>query len=382
MKTTLQSVATVLACMMSVIAPALGDTVDKHVALPIGKDMNYVTARPEGFKEGDAAPVVIALGGGPQTAQMAMAALSAIEGPALSKGWVVIAPSTPDARLFCTGAEEFVPALLRDVRTWVRPEGNKFHILGFSNGGNSAFRLAINWPEQFHSVLVMPGQVMNEDWPRFERMRAIPVRAWVGANDTVVWTDGAAKLEREGKKLKMDVQVQTIANEGHMIRSVSGAKLVETLEGFRVKEGTLAGPALAVLNMLDEFHEAASKAEEAKYFALFAPEGVFIGTDAGERWNVEEFRAYARPFFSKGRGWTYKPRAGTRHVDVSADGQMAWFDELLDNDKYGLCRGSGVARMISGRWRICQYHLTVPVPNELLDRVAKLIKLETKKPGK
>jgi hypothetical protein len=133
----------------------------------------------------------------------------------------------------------------------------------------------------------------------------------------------------------------------------------------------------AVLAMLDRFHTAASKADADGYFGLFAPEGVFIGTDAGERWTVEQFKAYAAPYFAKGTGWTYVPRAGRRNVDFSPDGTVAWFDEILDHAKYGVCRGTGASRQIDGQWRVVQYHLTIPVPNELAERVVKMIKAQS-----
>ncbi|MBX3402622.1 MAG: nuclear transport factor 2 family protein [Phycisphaeraceae bacterium] len=131
-----------------------------------------------------------------------------------------------------------------------------------------------------------------------------------------------------------------------------------------------------VLAMLDAFHAAAARADGAAYFSLYAPEAVFIGTDAGERWTMEEFKAYAEPYFSKGKGWTYVPRAGSRHVTPvsGTDGRIAFFKELLDNDKYGTCRGTGVARVEGGAWRIVQYHLTFPVPNDLAERITGEIK--------
>lgn len=123
---------------------------------------------------------------------------------------------------------------------------------------------------------------------------------------------------------------------------------------------------------LDRFHRAASTADGATYFSLFAPEGVFIGTDPSERWTVGQFKAYAMPYFSKGRGWTYVP--GLRHVELSPGGDVAWFDEMLDNKSYGLCRGTGVLRKVGDAWLICQYHLTIPVPNGLAARVVGMIK--------
>lgn len=127
----------------------------------------------------------------------------------------------------------------------------------------------------------------------------------------------------------------------------------------------------AVNAVLDDFHQAASMADGPRYFGHFASNGIFLGTDLKERWNVEEFKAYALPHFSKGKGWTYTPVS--RHVYISDDEQTAWFDEVLRNEHYGLTRGSGVLVRQAGEWKVAQYHLTLPVPNELIDRVVKMI---------
>lgn len=132
-----------------------------------------------------------------------------------------------------------------------------------------------------------------------------------------------------------------------------------------------------VLATLDALHVAASKADGDAYFALYAPEAVFIGTDAAERWTKEEFRAYAKPYFDQGKGWTYSPRPGSRHVTIVPDteGRVAFFEELLDNAKYGTCRGTGVVRKIDGKWRVCQYHLTFLIPNDLAEKFTGEIKV-------
>jgi hypothetical protein len=119
---------------------------------------------------------------------------------------------------------------------------------------------------------------------------------------------------------------------------------------------------------LDDFHRAAAAADETRYFSHFAPSAVFLGTDPGERWTVEAFRAYVHPLFAAGKGWTYVPRE--RHV--STDGELAWFDEILDNAKYGACRGTGVLKRVDGKWLIAQYSLTFLVPNALAEKVTKI----------
>jgi hypothetical protein len=130
----------------------------------------------------------------------------------------------------------------------------------------------------------------------------------------------------------------------------------------------------AVSGVLDALHHNASVADEGAYFALFAPEGVFLGTDATERWTVPEFRAYAHPVFQQGRGWTYVLRPGTRHIEFALDGTVAWFDEILDNANYGETRGTGVLRRVDGTWKIAQYHRTIPVPNALADTLVLMIR--------
>jgi ketosteroid isomerase-like protein len=124
--------------------------------------------------------------------------------------------------------------------------------------------------------------------------------------------------------------------------------------------------------VLDDFHAAAAAADGARYFGHFAKDGVFLGTDATERWTVDAFKAYAKPHFDAGKGWTYTPTE--RHVDVDAEGRYAWFDELLENAKLGVCRGSGVLRREGGEWKVVQYNLTIPVPNSLALKVAEEIR--------
>lgn len=131
----------------------------------------------------------------------------------------------------------------------------------------------------------------------------------------------------------------------------------------------------AVERALDALHDAASRADESRYFSLFAPDAIFLGTDATERWTLTEFRAYSHPYFSQGRGWTY--HAQDRHVAFGPDGRTAWFDESLTNAKLGLCRGSGVlVKKPDGDWRIAQYNLSIPIPNTLAERVVGLIRAE------
>ncbi len=122
--------------------------------------------------------------------------------------------------------------------------------------------------------------------------------------------------------------------------------------------------------VMDTFHTAASKADFDAYFALMHEDGTFLGTDATERWTKAQFMDYARRFMvEQGKGWTYHPR--DRHVSFSGD--VAWFDELIDNEKYGTLRGQGVLRRVDGAWKIAQYSYSFTVPNDRAAGVVALI---------
>lgn len=123
---------------------------------------------------------------------------------------------------------------------------------------------------------------------------------------------------------------------------------------------------------LDALHLAAAQADEETYFNLFAPNAVFLGTDATERWPLNDFKDFALPYFQGESAWVYT--VIERHFDLAPDGGFAWFDERLRNARLGETRGSGAMRKIGGQWKIVQYNLTIPIPNELADEVAQMIR--------
>ena len=134
---------------------------------------------------------------------------------------------------------------------------------------------------------------------------------------------------------------------------------------------------IKINKILDNLHYYASVADGDKYFKLFDTDGVFLGTDATERWTVNEFKDYALKRFESGTGWTYYPI--NRNIYLNNNKNTAWFDEELSNEKYGVFRGTGVLIKTDEGWKISQYNLLLPIPNELLIDYSKEIKLFLKK---
>ena len=76
--------------------------------------------------------------------------------------------------------------------------------------------------------------------------------------------------------------------------------------------------------------------------------------------------------FKTGVGWTYYMKE--RNIFFSDDGRTAWFDEILISKKYGEFRGTGALKMVKNKWKITQYNLLLPIPNDLMKKYSEEIK--------
>lgn len=161
------------------------------------------------------------------------------------------------------------------------------------------------------------------------------------------------------------------ARRVHSVASDSGAALVDQLLEVHMQR-MLSGAAGEVSAVLDDFHHAAAIGDADRYFAILPLDAVYLGTDGSERWTGTQFRQYASSYFRRGSAWTYL--CLQRSVNVDLDGEIACFDETFDHPSYGECRGSGVMRKRNGAWVLRQYHLTVPVPNDVTRQVVARIR--------
>jgi ketosteroid isomerase-like protein len=126
---------------------------------------------------------------------------------------------------------------------------------------------------------------------------------------------------------------------------------------------------LDVEQSIDAWHQAAAKAHFENYFDLMTDDGIFIGTDATENWQLAEFKAFSKPYFDKGKAWSFTSLE--RHV--YAQNGIVYFDELLDT-QMGICRGSGVMKMQDGTWKIAHYVLSIAVPNDNVSSLTQMKK--------
>ncbi len=122
---------------------------------------------------------------------------------------------------------------------------------------------------------------------------------------------------------------------------------------------------------MDNWHMAAAEANFDAYFNAMDSDAVYVGTAAEEVWSKADFASFSKPYFDKGKAWSFK--AINRNVYFIENSNIIYFDELLDT-WMGQCRGSGVLQLNSkNQWEIKHYVLSLVVPNEDIKAVVDLI---------
>ena len=125
----------------------------------------------------------------------------------------------------------------------------------------------------------------------------------------------------------------------------------------------------AINMVLNKWHQDASDTNFDNYFNAMDENSVFVGTDASEVWNKTAFKNFSKPYFDKGKAWSFTPLQ--RNIYLHSSNTIAWFDETL-NTWMGICRGSGVLEKTNNIWKIKHYVLSVAVPNEDIKPIIKI----------
>ncbi|MBW1294104.1 nuclear transport factor 2 family protein [Aquimarina litoralis] len=123
--------------------------------------------------------------------------------------------------------------------------------------------------------------------------------------------------------------------------------------------------------VLEQWHKAAADASFDTYFGLMTEDAIFIGTDPTENWDLASFKAFSKPYFDKGKAWSFSTLE--RNIFTQSKSNLAWFDELLDT-QMGICRGSGILEKTNTGWKVKHYVLSIAIPNENVKETTALKK--------
>lgn len=196
--------------------------------------LELLVLEPDGFDPARAHPVLLALPPGGQSMRLARSAADSYWTTLASmRGWVVVSPAAPSGRLFVEDeGAALLTQLVERLGDLFAVEG-KVHLAGVSNGGKSAFKSAIENPQLYASLTVMPGVPPSSAlFERLSSLEGLPVLMYVGEEDTP-WLKGSRATAARLKELGVDVELIVVPGDRHYLRSFSLSGLYDRLESYR-----------------------------------------------------------------------------------------------------------------------------------------------------
>ncbi|WP_052592497.1 nuclear transport factor 2 family protein [Aureispira sp. CCB-QB1] len=188
-------------------------------------------------------------------------------------------------------------------------------------------------------------------------------------NLAIVWTEYTMFTGATNQLSHCGVNVFTLG------KSEKGTWLITNITDTRRKENCIREETVVenkgmVENVLNHWHEASATADADAFFGAMTEDGIYLGTDASERWLRDELREWSKFAFERDTAWAFT--ASKREIYFSNNQKTAWFEEMLDT-QMGTCRGSGVLVKKDGVWKIKHYDLAIMVPNDLVKDFKKLV---------
>ena len=181
-----------------------------------GSVIEYGVLAPAELVPGKTYRTILALPPGGQDQRMVRAGLAPWRSYLAEHDWIVISPAAPDGRLFFKGAEFVLPGFMDHLLDAYPVEDGKFYLLGVSNGGISAFRAGILYPDRFRSITVVPGYPLDPDAARLARLTELPVTMVVGARDGA-WTERSQSTFEALTALGGDPHLVVVPDGDHFI---------------------------------------------------------------------------------------------------------------------------------------------------------------------
>lgn len=214
----------------------LRDETFETLTLENQSTLSWTVRLPREFEASRAHPVLVALPPGDESRQAVGFGLRSLWGAqATARGWIVVSPAAPAGGWFGEHGAEALDRLLSTLEERYDVEGGRFHLAGCSNGGASAFHLALTAPARFRSLTVVPGLPRGADAEQLSLLAGLRVAMFVGEKDET-WKTGAETTATALENLGVDVSLRVLPGEGHVMRSLSAGALIDTINEFRAPE--------------------------------------------------------------------------------------------------------------------------------------------------
>jgi poly(3-hydroxybutyrate) depolymerase len=184
-----------------------------------GLRVTYKVVLPDGFDPAKTYPLVLVFTGGPQTLQIAT---STVENDwrkeAERRGYIVIAPASPNGELFFEGADRIFPSFLDQLLRDYHVKGGIMHVAGHSNGGLSTFHVAARYPKYFSTVTGYPGLLDGPDVARADVLKDKCLFMHVGDQDPG-WMSPMQEQAKDLSKRGFKIRIAVEKNQVHRLKA-------------------------------------------------------------------------------------------------------------------------------------------------------------------
>ena len=197
----------------------------RSFVLPDGTKLQYVLVLPDGYDPAQKYEALLAFPGGEQTPARAESTVERFWEPeAKKRGVIVVAPAAPSpARPYYMGegSVNLIPDIVAAMRAAYPIKDGPIHLAGHSNGGVTAFRAGIRFPELFQSLTVIAGvPVELVDFDRLDRLKGMKVSLFVGASD-FDWREPMTVTQATMKDLGIPSTFTIVPRSTHLLEALS-----------------------------------------------------------------------------------------------------------------------------------------------------------------
>lgn len=188
--------------------------------MPLGSrtSVAYLRLRPARCSSPRLCPVVVAVGGGTQTENLARESIRPWAQDLHDAGYLVLAPIAPGPdELFFEGGAELLVAFIEAAAERYMTPGERLVLFGVSNGGLSAFRVSPVVRDHLERVVVAPGFARTTDQHRLVDLAGLRVHIFVGADDD--WLAPAEDTVVRLRAAEARVTLRVFDGVGHLLAS-------------------------------------------------------------------------------------------------------------------------------------------------------------------
>jgi poly(3-hydroxybutyrate) depolymerase len=198
------------------------------ITLPSGATVSYALVLPEPYDPAGSYAALLAFPGGGQRIEAARGTVERFwESEAIRRDLIVVAPAAlSPSKFWYTGddAIALLPELVAALRQHYAIGPGPIHVAGHSNGGISAFRAAVRFPDLFQSLTVLAGWPADPgDFGRLDRLAGLRIAMFVGERDRD-WREPMAFTHARLQKLGIAAEFTVVPGSGHGLEGAAGER--------------------------------------------------------------------------------------------------------------------------------------------------------------